>query len=68
MMELKPCPNCGSTLIRHNERKGKHQFECDGECWTHTKWHWSEIEAKEEWNNLKKDIIFGYFPPDEEEY
>lgn len=66
-MELKPCPNCGSILIRHNKRRGKHRFECDGDCWTRTKWHWSETEAKEEWNNLKKDIVFGYFPPDEQE-
>lgn len=56
-MELKPCPNCGSTLVQLNKRKGKYQFECAGECWTSTKWCWSEIEAKEEWNNLKREEI-----------
>ena len=52
---LQNCPNCGSTLVKINRKKGKYQYECNGDCWTQTKWCWSEDEAAYAWNKLVKE-------------
>ena len=53
-MMLQNCPNCGSSLVRQNRRRGRYQYECDGDCWTRTGWYWNETEAAFAWNQLKK--------------
>ena len=55
MKALEHCPNCGSELVRLNRKRGKFQYECDGDCWTKTRWYWSEQEAAFAWNKLKKE-------------
>ena len=52
---LQKCPNCGSTLVKQNRKKGKYRYECGGDCWTQTKWYWSENEAAYAWNKLVKE-------------
>lgn len=51
---LKRCPNCGYLPALHKSRK-KFYYECDGDCWLRTGKHWTEEEAKEEWNSLEGD-------------
>ena len=56
MTELKPCPNCGSNAkLVYDRRKDKYRYECDGDCWTQTKKHNSEEEARAEWNALERE-------------
>lgn len=53
---LKNCPNCRSELV-HLKRnpRGKFKCECMGDCWTQTKWFWTEHEAVYAWNKLTKE-------------
>lgn len=49
VVELQSCPNCGGHARIHT--KGyKVYIECDGDCWTHTKAHFSIEDAAREWN------------------
>lgn len=52
---LQNCPNCGSSIVLQNRKNGKYQYECGGDCWTRTKWFWSENEAAYAWNKLVKE-------------
>ena len=56
--KIKRCPNCGSMLIALRKKSGgkKYKYECEG-CWTETKWCWSIMEARDEWNSLKKEEV-----------
>ena len=51
---LQRCPNCGSSLVMLNRKRGKYQYECDGDCWTKTGWFWSEAEAAFAWNQIQQ--------------
>lgn len=54
---LQNCPNCGSTLVQlKRNQRGKFKYECMGNCWTQTKWFWSENEAAYAWNKLTKEL------------
>lgn len=57
MSTLKPCPNCGSVLVRLVKKNGKRKYECDAGCRTQTRLFWTEEEAREAWNALKKDEV-----------
>ena len=52
MENLKPCPGCGSESVRIVRKKGKFKCECDGDCWTETKWCWTVDEAITRWNSI----------------
>ena len=56
---LNRCPNCGSKLVGLNKKRGKFQYECYGDCWTKTRWYWTEREAAIAWNKLKKEAEEG---------
>lgn len=66
MYDLKPCPACGSQLVKEVKKKGKYRFECNGNCWTTTHWHWTKEDAAKEWNTLTvgSEIVQGakFFP------
>lgn len=53
MTELKPCPNCGGTPSLHKKRN-KVFYECNGDCWTRTHYHYNMKGAAKEWNSLEK--------------
>lgn len=56
MGELHNCPNCGARP-KLRKKRGKVRFECDGDCWTTTRWHWDNADAIKEWNSLRKEVL-----------
>lgn len=51
-LRIKRCPNCGGPA-RLRRSKQKYYYECDGNCGTQTKKHWSRRGAALEWSSLK---------------